>query len=278
MIQPVQQELYAVIGHPVTHSLSPAMMNRAFAVTGYGGRYLAFQVTELDQDLELLHRLGIKGISVTIPHKERVIKWCETIDETAAAIGAVNTLRWTRTSWEGLNTDWLGVSEPLRKMTRLATARSLVIGAGGAARAAAYALVREGANTVITNRSTERGARLAAELGCDFVPVADVAAQRFDLVVQCTSVGMAGNESPRWFPDQFFGPGMVVMDVVYRPVATEFLKQARQAGCRVLNGLEMLLHQGAAQFLWWTGIPAPQEDMRAALLQALDGETDDSNH
>jgi len=279
MIRPVQRELYAVIGHPVAHSLSPAMMNRAFAAGRHPGCYLAFEVSEPASDLELLHRLGLRGISVTLPHKRAVMKCCESIDETARAIGAVNTLRRTPRSWEGRNTDWLGVSEAFRPVSSFTGKRALVIGAGGAARAAVFAFLREGTRVAVANRGAERGLRLAREFGCEFVPLIEVSRQRFDLVVHCTPVGMIGAAAHSLdLPDAFFRPEMVVMDAVYRPLWTPFLIQARATGCRILTGLEMLLHQGLAQYQWWTGNAAPAAAMRAALEQAMERETDDSHH
>jgi len=272
MIKPVQRDLYAVIGNPVEHSLSPIMMNAGFRAIGYKACYLAFEVDDIACDLDILHRVGISGLSVTIPHKEAVIALCESLDQTARAIGAVNTLKRTPTGWQGRNTDWLGIVRPISRFGSLKGKKALIIGAGGAARAAVFGLSQEGANITITNRSEKRGLKLAHEFECRFVSLDQFSKERYEIVVQCTPLGMQGFGSDLSVPKDFFEPSMIVMDVVYRPMWTSFLKSARDSGCRVVTGLEMLLHQGLAQFEWWTDRDAPEEAMRSALYEALCGE------
>jgi shikimate dehydrogenase len=271
MIRVVQSDLYGVIGHPVGHSLSPAMMNAAFASLGLAAQYLALDLDDLPRDLPALADMGARGLSVTIPHKETAVQLAAQLDDTARVIGAVNTLKrlGDADGWEGINTDWLGAVRALEQVTSLAGKRALVIGAGGSARAVVYGLQRQGAAVTVTNRSPERGETLAAALQCDFAPLAEASRGAFDVLVQCTSVGLAGGPSGEILPTSVFHPGMVVMDLVYRPRWTSFLLAARDAGCSTVSGLDMLLFQGVAQFEWWLGRPAPLAQMNDALLRAF---------
>lgn len=271
MMRVVQSDLFAVIGHPVAHSLSPVMMNAAFAVLDLPAHYLALEVDELASALRLLADIGVRGLSVTIPHKEMACQQALKLDDTARAIGAVNTLRCVNdpVGWEGINTDWLGAVRALQQVTSLPGKRALVIGAGGSARAVVYGLKREGAAVSVTNRTPERGESLAAAFQAEFVSLAEVPRQRFDILVQCTSVGLTGGAISEVLPPSVFHPEMVVMDLVYRPLWTPFLLAARGAGCVTVSGLDMLLLQGAAQFEWWLQRPAPIASMKDALLQKL---------
>ena len=238
---------------------------------------MALQADSFADDLETLTRMGFSGLSITVPHKETAFRLAGEIDETARAIGAVNTLKWTGTRWAGRNTDWIGSTRALRQATELQGKRTLVLGAGGAARAVIFGLVREGASVVVANRTVERGKALAEEFGCDSISLSDLenpeTGRAFDVVVQCTSTGMEGADPAPVLAAPLFRPGMAVMDIVYRPLSTPFLAAAREAGCTVVNGLEMLLRQGVAQLEWWLERPIPEEAgvsvMRGALMEAL---------
>ncbi|MHC1725431.1 MAG: shikimate dehydrogenase [Syntrophobacteraceae bacterium] len=278
MIRPEQKKLFAVIGNPVRHSLSPAMMNAAFRAMDIDAIFAAFYVDELDTDLTLLHKMGFSGLSVTIPYKEMACRLAEEIDETADEIGAVNTLRRTNLGWEGRNTDWVGSLRALARSTEISGKSALVIGAGGAARAVAYGLIRAGAAVTVSNRCVERGKVLSKTLKSDFIPLNSLEeCQRdFDIIVQCTSVGLEGGPSGQLVSDSFLKPEMTVMDIVYRPRWTAFSKAAKNAGGTIVSGLEMLLYQGAAQLEWWLGQSVPEvpviEAMRKALEEAVDRE------
>lgn len=281
VIHPVQSNLFAVIGHPVAHSLSPIMMNAVFRELEIPAVYVALDVNEPEEDLRTLAAAGFRGLSVTIPHKETAIRLAAEVDETAAAIGAVNTLRFRNGRWEGRNTDWLGAVQALKRETDLRSRKALVIGAGGAARAIVYGLKHEGASTTVTNRTHERGEELARAFGCDFMPMETLAGpggdHEFDIVVQCTSMGLMGNDSVLQLPASLLSSGMVVMDIVYRPTWTPFLRWAAQKGCHVIKGYEMLLYQGVAQLEWWLDRAIPEErgvqTMRSALEKALSHES-----
>ncbi len=282
MIQPVHEDLFAVVGNPVSHSLSPVMMNAAFRSLGIPAVYLALQIDSPVDDLKTLWETGFKGLSVTLPFKETVYRAAVSVDETAEAIGALNTLRRCDKGWEGINTDWIGATRAIGRFTRLRGKIALVIGAGGAARAVVYGLKREGARVTVSNRCIERGRSLSSSMRCDFISLPALAksgnGRDFDIVVQCTSVGLMEEQSARLVPDSFFHPGMVVMETVYRPLWTGFLLQARQAGCTTVPGIDMLLHQGVAQLEWWLDRPVPASNgidvMEKALKKALEDEQD----
>lgn len=277
MIQPAQKNLYAVIGNPVAHSLSPLMMNAVFTSQDIAAVYLAFQVDSLPDELDTFARMGFSGLSVTLPHKEAAYRLAQELDETAQTIAAVNTLRWNGSHWAGRNTDWLGANRALQQVTSLHHQRIAVIGAGGVARAVVYGLKRAGANVTIFNRSIDRGTALASAFGCDFLPLEKLnqgdRGQAFDIVVQGTSLGLKGGPTATIVAESFFHPEMVVMDTVYRPLWTPFLRGARRAGCTVVTGMEMLVHQGVAQLEWWLGECFRAEDstkiMRDSLTRAL---------
>ncbi len=284
MIRPEQKKLFAVIGNPVRHSLSPVMMNAAFQAMDIRAVYTAFYVDELDADLTLLHKIGFSGLSVTIPYKEMACRLAEEVDETADEIGAVNTLRRTNLGWEGRNTDWIGSLRALARSAEIGGKSALVLGAGGAARAVAYGLKRAGAVVTVSNRCAERGKVLSKSLRADFIPLnaLEESQKHFDIIVQCTSVGLEGGPAGQIISESFFKPEMTVMDIVYRPRWTAFSEAAKNVGCTIVSGLEMLLYQGAAQLEWWLGRPLPEdpaiEAMRAALENAVDREENDQSH
>ncbi len=279
MIRPEQRKLFAVIGNPVHHSLSPAMMSACFEALGLSALYAAFYVDELERDLGVLHRAGFSGLSVTLPYKEMVCRLAERIDDTAREIGAANTLRRTDSGWEGCNTDWTGALRALSAACEVQGRSALIIGAGGAARAVAYGLRKAGAVLTIANRCVERGQSLASLLQADFIPLnmVEKTDARFNLVVQCTSSGLADERESPIVSDTFFRPEMTVMDIVYSPPSTAFSRAARKAGCKVVSGLDMLLYQGAAQLEWWLARPifeTPAIDaMRGALEEAVNDKT-----
>jgi shikimate dehydrogenase len=257
-----------IIGWPVEHSLSPAMHNAAFRALGLNWLYAAFPVAP-DRVAEAVRGLaaaGCAGLNVTIPHKQAVIACCSAVSDAVEAIGAANTLVPDGTGgFRADNTDAAGFLRALESEAplELDTTRALVIGAGGAARAVVWALRSRGARVLVANRTAER----AADLG-EPVPFSrealDEAAADADLVVNCTSLGMHG-ELPEELPLDALGAGHVVADIVYRPGGTVWLAAAEGGGARVVDGLSMLLHQGADALRQWTGEEPPIEAMAAAL-------------
>jgi shikimate dehydrogenase len=261
--------LYGIIGKPVSHSLSPAMHNGAFAALGLNKVYLPFEVADVAGAMIGLRALGIRGASVTIPHKQAVIPHLDAIEPVAARIGAVNTLVVEDGRLKGYNTDWLGANRALAEKMALAGQRVLILGAGGSARAIGFGLLEAGADIIIASRTPETGRALAGELGCQWVPLAEAGALPADALVNATSVGMTPHPEQSPVAREVLAGFRVVMDIVYAPLETRLLREARAAGCQIVDGLAMLLYQGAAQFELWTGRAAPIEVMRKALLAAL---------
>lgn len=261
--------VYLLFGDPVGHSLSPVMHRAAFAAAGIPGVYAAVRTTDIRRALEGMRALGIRGASVTLPHKEAAAPLLDRLDPAAAAIGAVNTLLNTGGEIHGYNTDVEGALSALAEKTTLAGKRVAVLGAGGAARAVVYGLRREGARPTVFNRTARRGERLAAELGADFSPWEEFSAAAFDILVNTTPVGMHPHAAESPLPAEKLAPHLVVMDIVYNPLRTRLLADAEAAGCRVIDGLSMFVHQGVRQFELWTGRHAPYAVMRLAAAAEL---------
>lgn len=264
-------ELYGIIGNPVTHSLSPAMHNAAFRALGMNKVYVPFPAGNVEWVIRGLHAAGVKGLSVTIPHKQAVLPYLTEVDPVAAKIGAVNTLVRGEHGFTGYNTDWLGANQALGQVMALKGKRMLLLGAGGSARAIGFGLLEAGATVLLASRTAEKGRALAEILGCTWFPLAELSQLSADALINATSVGMVpGIENTLVSADKLDN-FPVVMDIVYAPLATRLLREAEAAGCQVVDGLAMLLYQGVAQFELWTGRPAPVEVMRQSLLAWLAG-------
>jgi shikimate dehydrogenase len=269
--------LFGIIGNPVHHTLSPAMHNAAFAALGLNCVYVPLPAVGLAEAVAGLKALGFKGVSVTIPFKEDVVPLVDDLDPVAGRIGAVNTLKIGNGEDPqdrrifGANTDWVGANRALAEQIRLSNSRVLLVGAGGAARAIGFGLLDAGAEVLLANRSRDKGQTLARQLGCDFVELDELAGVRADALVNATSVGMVPAAERTPVPAELLGNYPVVMDIVYAPLNTRLLREARAAGCRVIDGLAMLLYQGAAQFELWTGRQAPLSVMRAVLTERFGG-------
>ena len=265
-------KIYGIIGNPVSHSLSPAMHNAAFAALGENRIYLPFPVEDVQAALAGLKALGICGASVTIPHKETVIPYLDRIDPVARAIGAVNTIEVRMEDQEpvlcGSNTDWLGANRALAEKMELKGALVILLGAGGSARAIGFGLKEAGAGIILCSRTESKGRALASELACPWFSLSEITQLRGDAIINATSVGMSPRQEASAVPSKILSSFRVVMDIVYAPLQTRLLREAEEAGCRTVSGLEMLLYQGVAQFELWTGMAAPVEVMRASLLGA----------
>ena len=266
-----QTQLFGIIGHPVAHSLSPAMHNDALAALGINGIYVPMDTVNPTTAVAGLRSLGFVGVSVTVPHKVTVMEQLDEIDPVAQKIGAVNTLLFRRKPGEeevvvrGFNTDWLGSNLALADRMQLAGSRVLVLGAGGAAKGVCFGLVEAGAEVIITNRTEEKGRALADWLGCDFVPATGLDDIRADALVNTTSVGMEPNSADIVIDPDLLDHFSVVMDIVYAPLRTRLLQESENAGCRTIDGLSMLLNQAAVQLKIWTGKRPPIDVMRRAL-------------
>lgn len=264
-------ELYGILGNPVRHSLSPAMHNAAFAALGLNKVYVPLGATDAGEALAAFRTLGVRGASVTIPHKEAVLPFLDSIDPVAVRIGAVNTLVLTGRSIHGMNTDWIGANRALTEKIKLSGASVLLLGAGGSAKAIGFGLLEAGATLTIASRTPEKGQALASQLGCPWLPLTQAGNHPADILINATSVGMSPNKNETPIPAEAMTNFRVVMDIVYAPLQTRLLQEADQAGCQTIDGLAMLLYQGVAQFETWTGQQAPVALMRQSLLDGLAG-------
>ena len=266
-----ETRLYGVIGNPVRHSLSPVIHNGAFQRMGLNAAYLAFEVKNLEEAVKGIKGLGIGGVSVTIPFKTRIIPFLDGLDEVAGKIGAVNTVRNEGGRLIGYNTDWSGALGALEEKVGLTGKKVLLLGAGGAARAIAFGLKERGCRVFIGNRSPEKSAALAEELGMAHRPLPLAGRVDADVLVNATSAGMSPNDGESPVPKEALSREMTVMDIVYKPLKTRLLSEAEEQGCRTIDGMEMLARQGAQQIEIWTGMRPDlgqiKEDLRRALNQ-----------
>ena len=266
--------VYGLIGNPVAHSSSPEIHNRGLAAADLPGVYVPFLVDEVARFLDLAASLGVRGLSVTIPHKESVMALLHRADRSVNGAGACNTLVRERGRWAGYNTDAAGFMEPLEEMLAAGRIRrATVIGAGGAARAIVWALREARVAVLIANRTLPRAQSLAAQLDAEAVALtapdlAERVAGYSDLIVQSTSVGMErhGGAAPETARDPLAHVPLagreIVYDIVYAPPETPLLTRARAAGCELVFGRAMLLGQAYAQFQLFTGAAFPVAERR----------------
>ena len=262
-----------LVGWPVAHSLSPGMHAAAFETAGLHGSYERVETRpeDLTETVNRCRAAGWAGLNVTIPHKQAALALCTTVSPLARRAGAVNTLTFQSDGVAGDNTDIPGLLTSLGPAVR-AGRHALILGAGGAARAATVGLLDAGLAVTLVNRTSERAAALASELGCGHRALEDLGSLDIDVVVNTTAAGMsAPPNTPEWATAQAFFARVplahyghpTVMDMVYTPAVTPLLALARQAGCPTVGGIEMLVGQGALAFERWTGVAA------ASVLQAM---------
>lgn len=273
----------ALIGYPVGHSLSPAMHNAAFQYLGLDYVYVAFNVPpgRLKDAVSGIRGLGIYGVNVTMPHKINVIKYLDELDEGARLAGSVNTILNRDEKLVGYTTDGLGALSALRHAGADPAGRKVVIlGAGGASRSICFALANYVRELVILNRTLERAVKLADELRRVFSsanvgagPLSDSVLESVlkdaDILINATSVGMKPNVDETPVKRELLHGNLTVFDIVYEPLETRLLKEAKSVGARTVDGLWMLVYQGALSFEIWTGAKAPVEVMREAALKRL---------
>ena len=267
---------YCIIGDPIQHSLSPGMQNAAFAAAGLNCTYIAFRVpaNELKESVESLRSINVSGFNITVPHKVEAMKYLDELDASAKKAAAVNTVNNIEGIFRGYNTDIDGFIEPLRKRhVDFSDMRVLVLGAGGAARAVVAALAQEGgiAKVMIANRNVQRAgelARIGSNLGlkCETLPLDKVqgVSAECDMIVNATTIGLSNEPSP--IDHEHIKKGSIVYDIVYRPIVTDLIENAKYAQATVVYGYEMLIEQGAKAFEIWTGLPAPRDAMKKNLL------------
>jgi shikimate dehydrogenase len=268
-------ELYGIIGNPIRHSLSPMIHNRAFKRLNWNAVYLAFEVRNLGEAVRGVRGLGVRGVSVTMPFKTEVVPFLDKIEGLAKKIGAVNTIVNRRGKLIGYNTDCEGALEALEEKMDLKGKRVILLGAGGAARAIGFGLKQRACQLTIVNRTQNRGEGLSRELGSRYLPMSSLFEMKegeleAHLLINATSLGMVPRDGESPFPKKLLKKEMMVMDVVYEPLQTKLLRDAKAKGCLTINGLEMLVLQGAAQFEIWTGRRPEIKQMRRDLYEALE--------
>lgn len=264
--------VYGVIGDPVGHSLSPLLHNTGFLACKLDAVYLPFLVKDLRDFLSALPELGIRGFSVTIPLKQSILRQLDLCDPLAADIGAVNTVSVRSDgSLAGCNTDYVGVLRALASRLSLPGSRVLVFGAGGSARAAAFALARAGAVVAVCARREAQARQLARAVGGEVLPRRALATEFFDAILNATPVGMHPRSGVSPLASRELNCH-IVMDLIYRPAKTQLLQLAAACGCRTVSGADMFLAQGIAQWEIWTGLRAPEARMRRAVLRVLRAE------
>ena len=262
-------KIYGVVADPVRHSISPAVLNRAFHARRMDAVYLPFLVspTQLKDFFTVANDLPLAGFSVTIPHKQKVLRYLDVIEPLARRIGAVNTVWKKAGKWRGANSDAEAVTGPLSKRVRLSKSTVLLVGNGGAARSAAFALVDGGAKVSIVGRNPDRVRSLARVCGAEPLLREQLDSRHFDALVHATPLGMHPNPKACFFNGKI--PAGVVFDMVYNPMETELIRRAREQQCEVIPGLQMFLEQAARQFEIWTGETAPRAVMEKAAVEVL---------
>jgi shikimate dehydrogenase len=270
-------KLYGIIGNPVYHSLSPAIHNEAFKRLGMNAVYLAFEVKNLEEAVTGIRGLGVRGASVTIPFKTEVIPLLDKVEGLARKIGAVNTITSRGGKLTGYNTDCDGALQALEEKMDLTGKRIVLLGAGGGARAIGFGLMERDCQLTVVNRSKKKGERLSKELGCGYLSLSFLRKMKAgeleaDAVINATPVGMYPRDGETPIPKGLLKKGMTVMDIVYQPLQTRLLLEAKKRGCVTVNGLEMLVRQAAAQFEIWTGKRLEIAQIKKTLLRTLEGE------
>lgn len=271
-----------VIGDPVEHSLSPSMHNAAFKELNLDFVYVAFRVRmeELKKAVAGARSLDIHGLNVTMPHKNAIVGYLDEIDSTARSIGAVNTILNNEGKLIGYNTDGVGALRALKEKGITPNGkRILILGAGGAGKAIAFCVAQEAEELLILNRTPQKAKKLADVLHREFnkkiigkdysIKIIGKELRNTDILVNATSVGMHPNVNQSLVPPNSLRTDLYVMDIVYNPLDTKLIQDAKAASAKVISGIEMLLHQGAASFEIWTNIQAPIKVMKQAVLNKL---------
>ena len=272
-------ELFGVIADPVAHSYSPLIHNTAFADQKLNARYLPLRIPQddLHNFMDAVDEVGIKGISITIPHKERALDYCTQAEASANGIGAINTMVFHKDDRLGYNTDYRAAMDCIievmdrkdaAKENALQGVTAMVLGAGGVSRAVVWGLKQRQAEVIVTSRTEERSRLLASEIGCRAVPWEDRHNQKVQLLINGTPVGMHPNVDASPFNSSALNQYMVVFDTVYNPENTMLVKYAKRAQCRIITGIDMFVRQAAYQYKLFTGKDAPAMLMRKTIKHA----------
>ncbi len=266
-------KVVGVIGKPIGHSMSPVMHNAAFSRLGLDYVYLAFEVSDLGGAIGGMRALGVRGFNVTIPYKVDVLRYLDEVDAVARMIGAVNTVVNDDGVLRGYNTDCSGAVDALISKVKLKGCKVAVIGAGGAGRAVAFGVAEKGAHVLVVNRTLVRGEELVSSVNGFYPGVAECGTMEglkdASVVVNTTPVGMVPDVGATPVLNKFLRKSHVVMDIVYNPIETRFLRDARSLGCVTISGVEMFVGQGAKSFELFCGKKAPRDVMRDAVVGLL---------
>lgn len=262
--------LCCIIGNPVEHSLSPTMHNAAYKKLGLNFIYVAFKVTDIKNVVLGIKSLGIKGVSVTVPHKVTVMPFLDKIDDLAKQIGAVNTIVNEDGKLFGYNTDAIGAIKALEEVTSLLNKKVVLLGAGGAARAIAFGLKQKDARVTILNRTIANAKELAQKINSDYGSLLDIKKiQDAEIVINATTTGMSPKIDETIVTEDYLNKNQIIFDIVYNPKETMLLKLAKKKGCKVIYGYKMLLYQAISQFELFTKKSAPIAIMEKELLSCL---------
>ena len=264
--------VYGVIGNPVGHSLSPLMHNTGYVAARKDAVFLPFLVEDLREFLKVRREFGVAGFSVTIPHKQKIFDYLDECEPLAEEIGAVNTVTVRHNGkLAGSNTDYVGVLRALAGKLRLKDSRILIFGAGGGARAAAFAVAKAGAQVLVCARREQAAKELARAVHGGVIRRAALRREKFDAIVNTTPLGMHPHEGNSPLDAGELNCGLV-MDLIYRPLQTKLLRMAAARGIRTVSGVDMFVAQGIAQWELWMGSRAPEAAMRKAILKTLRAE------
>ena len=259
-------ELLGVIGFPVKHSLSPVFQNAALSYLGLDMVYLPFEIKpeNLRDAVRGLMLAGVRGLNVTVPHKEAVLELADWLSDEVREIGAANTLKFSEGRIEAYNTDWMGFLRAVREVVDVENRKVLVLGAGGASRAVLYALKKAGAQILLWNRTREKAVKLADRFGVRAVDSVEEAIEEAEVIVNTTSVGLKEDDPPL-FDYGLIKKEHVVIDLIYKE--TPLIRTAKEKGCLFQTGFPMLVYQGAESFRIWTGCEPPVKIMKLSLKE-----------
>jgi len=272
-------KICCLIGDPVEHSLSPLIHNAGYQALGINYAYVSFRVSDIKRAIEGIRGLGIRGASVTIPHKTSAIKYIDKIDPPAEKTGAINTIVNDDGVLTGYNTDGDGALQALEEVTQLKGKKAVLIGSGGAALAIAFGLKAGGVKLVVLNRTEEKAEKLAEKVNAEGSGGLDKLSEisSADILINATPVGMSPKTDRSIIPKDLLHNRLTVFDIVYNPRDTRLLIEARERGCAIVYGYKMLLYQATRQFKLFTGLKAPLPVIESALTQALEGGRDAAN-
>jgi len=265
-------DIYGILAFPAYHSLSPTIHNAGFKALKINAQYVFFETRpeELESFIQKVRKEKIKGLSVSSPHKQNIIPLLDDISEISKTIGAVNTVYWKENKLFGTNVDWIGIERALLEKTTIENKKATILGAGGAARCAIYALKHNKIKQItILNRTLSHAKTLAKEFDCKYGRLNDFSPENTDIIIQATSAGLNKQSGVELISKKSLRPKMIVMEVIYTPLKTKIIRDAQEIGATTITGDRMLLYQGASAFELWTSQKAPFNIMKKALTDKL---------